>query len=217
MGQPSVCICTPLHDGRVHMAYAMGALKSVVAFGDRVQVLTVGGSFLPRNRDVLSMMFLNTKSSHMLFVDSDIGWEPNQLQKLLDTGKDVVSGVYCKKSLERALPFTFTDKIDGELRGATMVPGGFLLISRACIERMVGAYKHMIYDPGFGNQVGLAYAFFEQGFTPGKPYHQEDGAFCVRWTAIGGDIWVHPGVVLEHHGDLAFKPKVDERGHAVLS
>lgn len=195
------------------MQYLAGALALQSAFAGRIAFDTVTSSFLPRSRDMLAMRFLRSSASHLLFVDSDVGgWGPDSVITLMSAGKGAISGVYCRRDAGRTVPIRLNGKRDGELYGATGVPGGFLLLSRAMLERMVGAYHQMLYVLEDGS---LAYALFAQNFEPGQPYCQEDKAFCRRWCAIGGELWVHPRVVLSHHGDSAFVPETSN-GVAVL-
>lgn len=176
----------------------------MTAFRDRIRIQTQVGSILPRNRDILTAQFIESPATHMLCIDSDIGWKPEHVQALLDTGKDFISGTYCKKQEDRGIPAGLTGKRVGQLLEADYLPGGFLLLSRACIERMVGAYREMEYmAPPFGRIWALWAPLFEQGVT----YAGEDVAFCSRWKKIGGEMWMHRGVVLEHYGELAYVPK----------
>ncbi len=202
MADPVLFVATPLHDGRVHLPWVTGVLSLHAAFPGRYLIETLTSSFLPQSRDTLAMRFLDSPATHLLFVDSDIGWDAGCAQRLLAAGKDVVSGGYCRKGAERKVPVTLNGKRAGELYGATKVPGGFLLIARAVIERLVGANRRMQYvRDGL-----LSCALFMPSFEGGQ-YSTEDAAFCRRWLAIGGEIWVHPGVVLSHHGDSAFVPE----------
>jgi hypothetical protein len=68
---------------------------------------------------------------------------------------------------------------------------------------MVGAYRHLEYRvPNFGS----LWALWASTFEPGITYSGEDVAFCRRWRAIGGKIWLHAGVILKHIGDHVYVP-----------
>lgn len=203
MTEPTLFVATPLHTQTLHLAWVRGALSAHSAFRDRIRIQTQVGSVLPRNRDILTAQFIDSPATHMLCVDSDVGWSAADAQRLLDTGKDFISGTYCKKQADRGIPAGLTGVDDGELAEATYVPGGFLLLSRAVVERMIGAYREMEYvAQPFGRIWALWAPLFEQGVT----YSGEDVAFCSRWRKIGGQIWLHRGVVLSHYGDMAYRP-----------
>lgn len=201
--QPSVFVGTPVHSSFIHQSWVAGALSMHGAFAGRHVIELQKGSFLPRQRDQLTRKFFDSGCSHFLCVDSDIGWNAGQVQALLDTGKEFVSGIYCQKSAEKKLPFSWNEKEEGKLRGCNWAPGGFLLISRPVIERMMGAYAGMQYQSGDGTRL---WALWASLFDEKEPYSSEDTAFCKRWTALGGEIWAHSGVVLDHFGETVFRP-----------
>lgn len=204
MAEPTIFLATPLHDNRVHVQYMAGVLQALTAFAGRIRVDTQTGSFLPRSRDLLTSRFLDSPASHMLCVDSDIGWAPADAQKLLDSGKEFVSGCYAKKQPNREIPARLTGETDGSLRGCEFVPGGFLLLARECVERMVGAYRQLTYNTPHG----VTWALWQSPQTPGHIGEGEDVAFCRRWREIGGQVWLHAGVVVRHYGEACYDPDV---------
>jgi hypothetical protein len=149
---------------------------------------------------------MDSGATHLLFIDADIGWTPDDADALLDAGVDVVGGCYCKKQVDcgptwRLLPG------QGDLRIAKgwMLPAGFMLISRACIDQMLEAYGAQPYSSG-----GVRYPGLWTGpiATTGN-YDGEDLSFCHRWRALGGDCWVHRDVVLQHIGDSVYLPSAE--------
>lgn len=218
---PTLFLCTPTHDGRVHIPYHQGCLRTTATFHDRIQIAHRAGPILPRNRDLLTDGFLDSPATHMLCVDSDIGFGPEQVQALLDLRLPFVAGTYSKKQANREIPADYTGETSGEpfatlfangQRGAVIerplwkakhVPAGFMLIERGTIERMAGAYRSLQYQV---QQVGLITGLWSPEFQQGVSYAGEDVAFCRRWTALGGEIWMHRGIVLEHHGDMMYLP-----------
>lgn len=200
--QPSIFVASPLMDGSCNYLYVAGALQAMTHFAGRVAFEVDLHSSLPRSRDTLTARFLDSSASHMLCIDSDVGWTPADAQALLDTGLDFVSGTYCKKQPDRAIPAKLIDDGPGPVREAEYVPGGFLLVSRAAVERMVGAYRHLAYT----TERGTIWALWAEIFERGETYSGEDVSFCRRWRAIGGKVWLHTGVVLKHVGDQVFLP-----------
>ena len=187
----------PVHDGKLHNMCVAGMMQMQIAYRDRCAFETYQGSFLPRNRDILTALFLNSGATHMLCLDSDIGFTPDHVQSLLDTDLDFVSGCYAKKQPDREIPAKLNGKVSNGTLGVDYAPAGFMLLSRACVERMVGAYRSLIYNTKHGHAWGLWTPTHNTG---------EDVAFCNRWTAIGGSIWIHPGVVLNHYGEQCYAP-----------
>jgi hypothetical protein len=201
--EPTVFVGTPIHTSLLHLEWVSGALSCHAQFPGRNRLEVQKGSFLPRQRDVLTKRFLQSECSHFLCVDSDIGWRASDVQRLIDTGKPIVSGIYCCKTESRKLPYAFNGRRDGELLGCDTVPAGFLLIQRNVVRALYDANRGMQYDSG---EFGRVTALWSPMFDAATPYSSEDVSFCRRWTGIGGEIWAHPGVVLRHYGEAAFEP-----------
>jgi hypothetical protein len=89
---------------------------------------------------------------------------------------------------------------------------GFMLIKREVIEKMIAAYPELYFnndlnlDPEFEK---WTYLFFDCMHEPeSKRYLSEDYAFCRRWQAIGGEVWLDPCVSLDHVGHFTFNGNV---------
>lgn len=200
-GSNSYFLATPLLDGRVHHAYMTGAVQMSLAAEDRFIVNKYTGSYMPANRDVLTHNFLRSGATHLLFVDPDIGWGPEHVETLTLAKKDFITGIYAKKQPDRAIAQVLLEQREGELIEALYTAPGFLLLSRGCVERLVGAHPELVYDTGSDRVCSLWSPTFD-----GKPY-SEDMSFCARWRALGGRIWADPRVVLKRYGDSVFLPR----------
>jgi hypothetical protein len=200
---PNLFIATPLHDARMHQAYTAGLLNAWQSLP--CQWSACNGTGLMRQREVLVGSFLKTDCTHLLWVDSDIGWGAGDAVRLLETGKDFIGGCYARKNAARDLPVVLTGNREGALYEATHVPTGFLLVSRSTIERMIEAFPELRYDDA-GTKSTLT-ALFLQQLGEGT----EDLAFCRRWRQIGGQVWLHSGVVLPHYdGNTPYWPDMTE-------
>lgn len=195
-------IATPVHDARVHGVYMAGALAASHTFPGCDWQLCNGTSLM-RQRDMLVSAFMASACSHLLWVDSDMAWSAEDAQKLFDTGEDFIGGTYCRKSPNKPLTAHLLPNQKGELVEATHVGTGFLLVSRAAIERMLEAYAADTYESAGKRYTSL----FLQNINEGT----EDLSFCRRWRDIGGKVWMHTGVVLPHmDGNTAYVADVSE-------
>lgn len=201
--QPNFFIATPLHDARMHQAYTAGLLNAWQHLP--CQWSACNGTGLMRQRELLVASFLKTDCTHLLWVDSDIGWRAGDAVELLKTGKDFVGGCYARKNPKRDVPAVLLGNREGELYEAAHVPTGFLLVARSVIERMVEAFSALSYeDTGTNSTIT---ALFLQQLGEGT----EDLAFCRRWREIGGQVWLHTGVVLPHYdGNTPYWPDMTE-------
>lgn len=149
------------------------------------------GTGLARQRDRLVAEFIASDCTHLLFVDSDMGWTCEDAIRLVKTGKEFIGGAYCRKSAAKPLTARLLDAWEGDLVEASHVGTGFLLIERVAVERMLAGYIADTYESAGQRFVSL----FQQDHDEGT----EDVAFCRRWRAIGGRVWMHTGVVLPHY------------------
>lgn len=197
-------IAIPTHNGWIHGNAVAGILQLFIALPNKCQVEKLGGSFLPMQRDQLTRRFLHSNAEWLLCLDADVGFTAEDVIALLATKKDFVSGTYVKKQPDRQIPAKTVSpaNVIGPLAECEHVPAGFMLVHRTVIERMIGAYAKLAY----GTPSGTQWALWHPTFTLETGYDGEDVAFCRRWRAIGGQIWLHTGVVLTHFGEHGYLP-----------
>ena len=100
----TLIICTPCYGGVVTEGYAqaMFSLSGVCAqYGIGVGYATIANeSLVTRARNELVNAFLlNTKATHMMFIDADIKFDPRSIVRMLIADQDVVVGAYPLKTL----------------------------------------------------------------------------------------------------------------------
>ena len=190
-------------------------------------------ALITRCRNTLLGAFMEGSASHLLFVDSDIAFAPADVVRLLRAGKDIVAGLYPIKSLNwtQAERHRRRGGEDGEsaclmyvgkpceagaresagtLISAEYAGTGFMMIARPAIERMITAYPGSRYRaihawPLPDGPAVDRYALFETMILPDSgEYLSEDFAFCRRWQAIGGQVWLDTSLRLTHVGNHEF-------------
>lgn len=195
-------IATPVHDARIHGVYAAGVLSATHTF-EGCDWQLINGTSLMRQRDALVAAFMMGACSHLLWVDSDMGWSADDARKLHETGEDFVGGTYCRKGPNKPLTANLLPERNGELIEASHVGTGFLLVSRGAIEKMLAARSQHTYQSGGKTFTSLFLQDIDEG--------TEDLSFCRRWREIGGRVWLHTGVVLPHYdGNTAYVADVSE-------
>ena len=244
MAQPHIMIATPCFGGLVTKGYTISLLQAAFAAsasGVKLNVHLVGGdALITRARSSITADFLDIpEATHLLFVDADISFEPEQLFRVLAADKDVAAAMYPIKSIawhemaERAREgeplneagLTYTAKlctgaaarVDNDFAAADYAATGFLLIKRHVFERMIAAYpetkfKHVgVPQPGETERKNL-YALYECIIDPETGhYMSEDYSFCRRWRNIGGEIWVDLKSKLTHEGPFQFQGNTERR------
>ena len=96
-------VATPMYGGMAHGLYMKSALDlqstmSKYSIETKFSFL-FNESLITRARNYLVDEFLRTDFTHLLFIDSDIHYNPQDVIALLALDKDVIGGPYPKKSI----------------------------------------------------------------------------------------------------------------------
>lgn len=85
---------------------------------------------------------------------------------------------------------------------------GFMMIKRACIEKMMKQHPELQYNNDLNVDKSIdkySYALFDTMIDEGsKRYLSEDYTFCRRWQKMGGQVWLDPFINLTHYGFTGF-------------
>jgi hypothetical protein len=93
---------------------------------------------------------------------------------------------------------------------------GFMFLSRSVFEKMIEAYGDDIAYVGDSTTVDNSgnlikktvqrHAFFDTSIDlKTNRYLSEDYTFCRRWQNIGGQVWIDPTIILNHHGTFTYR------------
>ena len=217
-----VHLCMPCYGGMLTESTFMSYIKWAntarqLGIDWTVETMT-NESLISRARNTLTAKFLHTKeSTHLMFIDADIGWEPWHLLAMLNHKVDVVGGLYPMKSLPvkwcvNGIPGTPQDDPSG-LVEVTKTGTGFLLMKREVFEKL---NAHPAVKP-FTNDIGLDPAlnpymktYFDTAVRENR-YYSEDWTFCENWRDIGGQVWVDKRVLLKHTGTYVFDYQTQDK------
>ncbi|WP_115018862.1 glycosyltransferase family 2 protein [Synechococcus sp. UW140] len=170
----------------------------------------VNESLIPRGRNALVARAMhNPRATHLMFLDADIGFDPEYILMLLQEDVEVIGGGYPKKSLP--IDYVINPITDGEADDAKAeverIGTGFLLLKREVFSRMAEAMPELKYTDDCGLDPSInqyLYAFFECGLFGEKVFMSEDWLFCNRWRDLGGRIFISKRFALTHVGSYAF-------------
>jgi len=183
----------------------------------------VNESLVTRARNnLMAKMMTNTQATHFMFIDADIRFQPESILQMMAYEKDVIGGLYPKK----ALPVNYVinlkpeTKIQGDIFTVDTMGTGFLMFKRKVYEDLIKAHPETKYvdDVGLGKQFEpMMYSIFDCKIDERGHYLSEDWLFCRRWQELGGEIWAHSKVLLNHVGHYEYagdldKLKIAERG-----
>jgi hypothetical protein len=229
MLETHLVIATPCYGGSVFQNYFL----SVLQFASEAQrrnltvsfIIQGGDSLIPRIRNAMVAEFMQGPGTHLLWIDADIGFKPEQIFRLLEADRDVVCGIYPFKRIDwpeagvnqnmtkEIFEATYTQYPYNPLKDAVIdedgfvevydAPTGMMMIKRAVFEKMAKAYPGLSYVPDrmIGIPVsGFNYRFFDVMTEESGRYLSEDYAFCRRWQNIGGKISADTKSNLSHQG-----------------
>ena len=171
----------------------------------------VNESLITRGRNnLMARMMSVPEATHFMFIDADIRFEPDAILKMLACDKDVIGGLYPMKTLPTryVINLEAQTKVHGDIFTVDTMGTGFLLFKRHVYEKLIAAYPKTKYvdDMNVGKQYEpFMYAIFDVEIDERGHYLSEDWCFCRRWQKLGGEIWAHSKVLLNHIGHYEFK------------
>lgn len=191
--KPKLCIAIPAYD-----AFRCETVASLVqtccslpyAFEFKLR----RGTYLHRLREELMQDAIDMQATHTMFIDTDVLYDPADIQRLLDSDKDIIGANYHTKEI----PPHGTIKMWGdngrfklepnfkpppEPFKCAVVPTGFMLINM----------KKLLRSP-------FKRPFFDFSRWPDGEFIGEDVHFCLEAQKAGLEVWCDPRVIVGHVG-----------------
>ena len=209
-----VHICMPCYGGMLTESTFMSYIKWANAARqlglDWTMETMTNESLISRARNTLTAKFLHNKdSTHLMFVDADIGWEPWHLLVMLNRDVDVIGGLYPMKSLPVKWcvnGFEGAEEGPDGLQEVSKTGTGFMLIKRGVFEKLNAhpATKPFMNDIGLPTELNpYMKTYFDTAVRENR-YYSEDWTFCENWRDLGGKVWIDKRVLLRHTGTYTF-------------
>jgi len=238
VAMPKITIATPAY-GEIFYAPYVQSLYRLVRACERQKwnttFATISYADIVESRNfLLTHWFDKTDATHLLFIDADMGFEPQLVLDMVGLDKPVVGVVYPKRQIDlerltklvgegESPPRAINRAHDFILRrnarsGAVNAKGfvevdgigaGVLLIRRDCVDTMLKKMPELS-DKGAKKSSPLAKNLdrliraFEPMFVDSGRL-SEDFAFCHRWRQCGGEIWANITHEITHIGLHRFK------------
>ena len=192
-----LAICTP-HTGTIKTKTTFSLIRMLKKFPHDYNFLEVEGSVLHHNREYLAQTAIELKSTHLLFVDSDMVFPEDALSRLLSRDKDIIGSTANGRGMGVFAGFapTTTHKIKdgeitinekhGDLLKCTGVGTGFMLIRIEVFKKLKQPW------------------FFWESNEKGELVTGEDMWFCRKARESGFDIWCDTSIKMGHIGDYIY-------------
>jgi hypothetical protein len=209
-----VLIGTPAYGGMITEGYFQSALNlknHAFALGLDVSIMTLTNeSLVTRARNEIVAAFMADDYTDLLFIDADIKFEAEHVLRILNAPFEVCATPYAMKglnweavaaasgdaeaakkaSIHSVINVTNDAKTKDGFVEAIDAGTGFMRIQKSAIKKMIEAYPETAYNSdSIGAGDPKRWALFDTVIDNGR-YLSEDYAFCRRWQAIGGEVWV---------------------------
>jgi hypothetical protein len=203
----------PTYDFKVSAKLAISLASFCVQaqqHGVDIQICNISGcSVVSRVRNLISYDFLQSDCTDLMFIDSDINFNAEDIFRLMawnsDPKKGIVAGIPVARKKGKVYISTldtddnehiFMDKM-GLVR-AKRVATAFMIIRREVFESLKDAHPEWVYhdEKKVGDEM---IAFFDFALKDGN-YIGEDFLFCDRARELGYEVWIDPTIKLGHMG-----------------
>ena len=215
-------VATPMYGGMNHGLYMKSSLD-LQAVMSRYGVDTkfsflFNESLITRARNYLVDEFLRSECTHLLFIDSDIHYDPRDVIALMALDKEVIGAPYPKKSINwgnvataarkhpnmdpRELDTLVGEYVFNVVKGTQQfqvteplevmeIGTGFMMVKRDVFTKFAEAYPHLRYKPdhvGQANFDGSRYIHAYFDTVIDKGYNFEDIHRLMERASNGEDV-----------------------------
>ena len=179
-------IATPMYGGMAHGLYIKSSLDlqtTMNKYGIETKFsFLFNESLITRARNYLVDEFLRSDNTHLLFIDSDIHYNPQDVLALMALDKDVIGGPYPKKSINwgnvahaarshpdldpKELESLVGEYVFNVVKGTKSfqvtdplevleIGTGYMMIKRHVFDKMKNAYPMIHYKPDHVGQANF--------------------------------------------------------------
>jgi cellulose synthase/poly-beta-1,6-N-acetylglucosamine synthase-like glycosyltransferase len=96
-------VATPMYGGLCTGMYTSGIMQLVGACGQNNMKMyfsfMMNESLITRARNSMAYDFLKSDATHLMFIDADISFNPNDVVRMVQAEKDIICGIYPKKEI----------------------------------------------------------------------------------------------------------------------
>jgi len=205
MSEPrKVLIATPAYDGRLDVWYTNSLVNTIrLAQANGIFVHPVFMSYdalIQRARNDLFALAVEGGYDDMIFIDSDMEWNPEWIMELLSRPEDVVGGTARKKTDDAEIYVAKTQDLTYHENGLIKCEGlgtGFVRLSR---EAFTALWE---ISPEYQNEGKTRRMICDVQVIDGQLY-SEDTVLFKKLNELGFDCWLDPKMTCVHIGTKKF-------------
>lgn len=223
----SILVCTPAINGDMNFQYVLSLIRlDRLCQENNIKIdyqFVAHESLIQRARNYLCDVFLNqSQHSHMLFLDADIEFRPEDILKMVQADLPLIGGVYPKKKLH-------WERIEGEYNGmgslldyvvtplsensvvedlnvpqkVKFIGTGMMLIRRDVLTTIRERFPEDVYLAN-----GKPYYLYFHSIIHDSQYLSEDYYFCELWRRCGGEVHAAYWTQATHWGLMGYQGKL---------
>ena len=117
---PSIFIATPMFGGNANYMYMISLINLLTKLGQAgipsMFEIAANESLITKARNILVEGFLKSTATHMLFLDADLGFDADDVIRMIKADKDLIGGQYAKKKIN-------WDVVKRVVQGVPDIPG----------------------------------------------------------------------------------------------
>ena len=221
--KPSIFIAMPCYDS-VKINTMLSIFQLIQKLGQskvEVGINTMKSPLIHQARNYLTSVFLTTDYTHLLFIDSDVEFQPEAGLRMLVADKDIITTPYRAKNPDLNT-HTYTVKfpdpkvvpiLPGGLVEIEAGPTGLMLIHRRVFEKIMKNRPDLKIKNSVNQALketesshGNYYNFFDFAFEDGYTYG-EDVSFCKLARKEGFKLYANTDSITAHRGEYAWMGK----------
>lgn len=199
-----VLIATPAYDGRLDVWYTNSLVNTVrVAQANNIYVHPVYMSYdalIQRARNDLFALAVEGGYDDMIFIDSDMEWNPMWIMELLGRAEDVVGGTARKKTDDAEIYVAKIKDFTVHENGLIKCDGlgtGFVKLSRKAFMALWDI------SPEYQNEGKVCRMICDVQIVDGQLY-SEDTVLFKKLNDLGFSCWLDPKMTCVHIGTKKF-------------
>jgi hypothetical protein len=229
---PIIFLATPMYGGMCSGEYT----KAILALKQEIEkegwglstAFIYNESLINRARNDLTKLFLESDSTHLLFIDADIYFNAKDVIRLVKEDRDIIGGLYPLKKIDwikirssvlngdsnfykNGFNYVFTQKNNNdffdnnEVQEVSGIGTGYMLIKREVFD-IIDAETYTNNSLMFKNSEDKTTKnFFSLEIDEEtNTLLSEDYYFCKSWIKTGGKVYLAPYAVAKHIGMYEF-------------
>ena len=220
MKKPSIMVCLPAYGQtnctvtteslfKLAQFFTLNSIRHQLSWYSAADIVEV------RNLFLTSWYDCHPQFSHMLFIDADMGFEPELIRDILNFDKPLAGAFYARRQMPPSVvgaalkeDHSFPDIKNGFLPAA-YIGAGVMMIKRSMITEMLEKKPELIdaLPNVLAQATNLPLTRLIRAFDPILEDNRrlsEDISFCSRWAECGGEIWANVMHKIDHVGMFNF-------------